>query len=210
MKTVLTFLLYFVIILPVIAKTKDVQLQCVTESTIFSMAAQYKNGHFAPWSDYKGKWHYSVKDGYTLQHAIRDIGSLSIVHEMPRKKIIKLIKRGYAAEYSSLYVAENHVLNNCLKRHGLKPTVPEVDKKAYCQAVGTGYLVASSVRNHGGSPKQAFDSIRNSINTDALPDYDLKQLVNKVFFNPAFARAGGPALSVQMYHVCMGDYKPLE
>jgi hypothetical protein len=38
----------------------------------------------------------------------------------------------------------------------------------------------------------------------------VKQIINKVYFDPAFRFAGGTALQMQIYQVCMGTYKPIE
>ena len=38
----------------------------------------------------------------------------------------------------------------------------------------------------------------------------VKQIINQVYFDPAFRFAGGAALQMQIYQICMGTYRPME
>ena len=43
-----------------------------------------------------------------------------------------------------------------------------------------------------------------------LSEKRVKQIINQVYFDPAFRFAGGSALQMQIYQICMGTYRPME
>jgi hypothetical protein len=43
-----------------------------------------------------------------------------------------------------------------------------------------------------------------------LSEKRVKQIINQVYFDPAFRFAGGTALQMQIYQICMGTHKPIE
>jgi len=113
----------FIIALFVIAPAYagSVRLECELEAQLFDMAGDYRAGHFGPWIDYKNHWHDSVKGGYTLQHAFRDLGSLKFTHAMPKDVRDGLITRAFKAPKPPGNRAGPRILNECLQRNHLKP-----------------------------------------------------------------------------------------
>jgi hypothetical protein len=85
------------------------------------------------------------------------------------------------------------------------------NRGCYCSNVGVVYNTAAHARNTGASPELAFQMV--SAFKNIVSDEVRKKAINQVFFDSSFFYAGGKALQMQMYNICMGNvktYKPLK
>lgn len=88
-------------------------------------------------------------------------------------------------------------------------------KFKHCVFVAAAYQYVGSTRDHGMSPEQSLDSTIAAFGPGTsgnLPDNQLKEIINQMYFDPGFAGAGGEPLRVQVLDVCMGvnQWKPLK
>lgn len=83
-----------------------------------------------------------------------------------------------------------------------------------CRAKGDIFRSAAELRDQGNSPEGAFPTVAGGwINKQIAPipgitkDF-VKNAINAVYFDPAFANAGGPRLAAQIENLCLSGGKP--
>lgn len=79
-----------------------------------------------------------------------------------------------------------------------------------CALYGSVYENAAHARDHGAPPKMALDILSAY---KEIPLANRKKAINLVYFDPRFTYAGGHALEMQVYDLCMygpSKYKPLK
>ncbi|MHB1246169.1 MAG: hypothetical protein ACYCZH_06985 [Sulfuriferula sp.] len=100
---------------------------------------------------------------------------------------------------------------------------------AYCRNLNIVFMRASSFRDQGLTPQQAYaslfirkdgkyfnfaedkfissDMVRNV--APLISDSTLKQIINEIYFSPDFRDIPGAQLSNSVFHYCMGYVKPI-
>lgn len=82
-------------------------------------------------------------------------------------------------------------------------------KNIVCQLRGEVFSSAAQIRDQGGDPKTAYGVAGQYIKpVNDIDSAYVKKAVNLVFFDPAFANAGGPRLAQQIADLCLNDGKP--
>lgn len=84
------------------------------------------------------------------------------------------------------------------------------DEIHHCGLIGNIYETAAYARKLGHDPEMALSMVSPY---QEIPIEDRKRIVNSVYFEPAFERAGGTALQRQMMDLCMygpKKFKPLK
>lgn len=84
-------------------------------------------------------------------------------------------------------------------------------RDAYCMNVASIYVYAAQYRDVGGTPQQAYKSMR-PVFVDQVADTEIKRAINQVFFDWRFTYAKGEALLNQVFNICTGKdkLKPLK
>lgn len=95
-----------------------------------------------------------------------------------------------------------------------KPLTDEENKKGrYCYMKGHLYMQSALQRDSGGSPQKSFEWFTSDKSWDVVPLAEIKKAINQIYFDPAFAYAGGDALFNQVTDICMNGpkkWKPLK
>lgn len=89
--------------------------------------------------------------------------------------------------------------------------VPQYENKEHrCRFVGIAFDNAAFYRDLGHSPEMALERLRIYAKPGkfGISVAQLKSYINAVFFDPAFAQAGGMPLSLQIKEACMRDWAP--
>lgn len=83
-------------------------------------------------------------------------------------------------------------------------------KDAICGMKGLVFSAAADARDDGASPKSAFGRANqwSRFNSPGVDAAFTKKAVNLVYFDPAFANAGGQRLEFQIKELCLTDGKP--
>ena len=79
-----------------------------------------------------------------------------------------------------------------------------------CVQLGGIYRSVAHMRDRGLTPQEILQFSQGAADSIKLNQKEIKKIINLVYFDAGFARAGGMALQVQIYNVCMGKYKPME
>ena len=77
-------------------------------------------------------------------------------------------------------------------------------KTNYCARSANLYAMAAQYRDGGIAPEQTLNA------ASGIKDFQLdekKRIINQVYFDPAFERAGGAALHSQMLESCLSGPK---
>ncbi len=84
------------------------------------------------------------------------------------------------------------------------------DKQTRCMRLGAIFQAIASGRESHIPPKTEFSIIKKGMNPQGvhITDAQIKNAINLVYFDPAFAYAGGVALAKQVVDSCMNDFKP--
>ncbi len=77
----------------------------------------------------------------------------------------------------------------------------QVDPDGFCRAYGLAYLAAAYARDLDNPPAMALEFTEPY--RHYLSEPLRKAIVNQVYFSPAFSRAGGDALRIQMARECL-------
>ncbi len=79
-----------------------------------------------------------------------------------------------------------------------------------CGLIGNIYATAARAKELGHNPEMALSMVSPY---KEIPIEDRKVIINTVYFDARFERAGGPALMHQMMNLCIygpTNYKPLK
>jgi hypothetical protein len=79
-----------------------------------------------------------------------------------------------------------------------------------CSLKGSIYETAASARDSNQDPENALKMVASY---QEVPLPERKQIINQVYFDPAFQHAGGTALRTQMMSLCVNGpkrYQPLQ
>jgi hypothetical protein len=93
------------------------------------------------------------------------------------------------------------------------PPNPEIaarhKKAAYCDAKSRIYTQTAEQRDLRGTPQGSWEFFIKAEYWKNVPKKEIKSIINQVYFDPAFERAGGNALFNQMLDVCLNGPRKL-
>jgi hypothetical protein len=84
---------------------------------------------------------------------------------------------------------------------------PKSGDSSFCGSFGAMHRAISDWKGSGFDPMKTLEAVRSF----QIPEKLTKEVINNIYFNPAFANAGGMALEMQVTQSCMyGPPKPFE